>query len=189
MSNATVEVDGLTVRVYRGEEDNKLVVEITGPGDEDLIGLGTPDMRVWLNEDLIHDPGEYGPKDIPKDITYPVPLDDNKPIPHVEVVLGVDKSTIGLNFEEGVPEELQELIRGEIVRLYQGLRLDNARVNQVEAEVNFMLVSMNEQGVVLRDPRFPGRVWDFDVGYADLWLEHRRNPPATLPVVFPMKKD
>jgi hypothetical protein len=57
--NPSVELDGLGVDIYRGE-DGKLVVSITGPGDKDLKGLGTPDIRIWLNEALIYEGGRVG---------------------------------------------------------------------------------------------------------------------------------
>lgn len=180
MSNASIELDGLVVRIYRGEDDGKLVVEIEGPDESDTMKLGEPDIRIWLNEELIYDSGEYGPEDVPKDLVYPAPPDNDKPIPHVEVVLGVDRCTIGLNFEKGVPVALQELVQSELVKHYKGLHLDRARVSQIEAEVNFMLVSMNECGLVLRDPRFPGRVWDFDEANAEEWVHRRNNPPPLI---------
>ena len=58
-SRKVVEVDGLEVEVYRGE-DGKLVVSVTGPGDEDLNDQGSPDIRVWINEALIYEDGVVG---------------------------------------------------------------------------------------------------------------------------------
>lgn len=54
-----VELDGLEVEVYRGE-DGKLVVALTGPGDEDLTDEESPDIRIWLNEALIYAHGDVG---------------------------------------------------------------------------------------------------------------------------------
>lgn len=51
--------DELTVRICRAQ-DGKLVVEIEGPGDDDCIGYGVPDIRIWLNEALIYRHGETG---------------------------------------------------------------------------------------------------------------------------------
>jgi len=57
--NPSSELDGLEVDICRGE-DGKLVVSITGPGDGDLIDLGSPDIRIWLNDALIYEAGEVG---------------------------------------------------------------------------------------------------------------------------------
>ena len=47
-------LDDLCVMIYRGQ-DGKLVVIIEGPGDKDLDEIGRPDIRVWLNEDIIYE--------------------------------------------------------------------------------------------------------------------------------------
>lgn len=60
MHTKTAFLDGLQVDVYRGE-DGKLVVDITGPGDdEDLMPDTSPDIRIWLNDALIYKDGEVG---------------------------------------------------------------------------------------------------------------------------------
>lgn len=56
----TAELDSLEVTIYRGKDD-KLVVEISGPGDEhDQCDNGAPDIRVWMNEALIYASGTVG---------------------------------------------------------------------------------------------------------------------------------
>ena len=58
--NPTVELDGLEVDICRGA-DGTLVVTINGPmGDDDTTELGSPDIRVWLNDALIYAHGETG---------------------------------------------------------------------------------------------------------------------------------
>lgn len=57
--NPTVELDGLEVEITRGV-DGALVVTISGPGDDDTTALGSPDIRVWLNDALIYAHGETG---------------------------------------------------------------------------------------------------------------------------------
>jgi len=58
-ANPTVELDGLEVEITRGV-DGALVVSISGPGDDDTTALGSPDIRVWLNDALIYAHGETG---------------------------------------------------------------------------------------------------------------------------------
>lgn len=56
----SLEFEGLEVSVYRSEKDGSLVVDISGPGDEDCGEGGIPRLRVWLNEGRLyeHPPGE-----------------------------------------------------------------------------------------------------------------------------------
>ena len=58
-NNPSVELEGLEVDICRGE-DGKLVVTISGPGDDDCTELGSPDIRVWVNDALIYSEGETG---------------------------------------------------------------------------------------------------------------------------------
>lgn len=51
----SIDLDGLEVAIYRSEEDGSLVVDITGPGDDDLNDDLSPILRVWLNEACIYD--------------------------------------------------------------------------------------------------------------------------------------
>ena len=50
---------GLEVEAYRAE-DGTLVVAVDGPGDDDCDELGTPSIRIWLNDALIYRKGEVG---------------------------------------------------------------------------------------------------------------------------------
>jgi hypothetical protein len=54
------EMGGLEAEITRSELNGKLVVSIMGPGDEDCNKLGSPDIRVWLNDALIYSDGETG---------------------------------------------------------------------------------------------------------------------------------
>jgi hypothetical protein len=54
---ATIEFEGLEVEVYRGE-DGKLVVQISGPGEDDLTDSSNPDIRIWLNDCLTYAHGD-----------------------------------------------------------------------------------------------------------------------------------
>lgn len=49
----------LEVNVYRGE-DGTIVVDLLGPGDDDVTEAGEPDIRVWMNEALIYAHGRVG---------------------------------------------------------------------------------------------------------------------------------
>jgi hypothetical protein len=56
----TLEYDGLSIEICRGE-DGKLVVWIDGPEDDlDRDELGSPDIRVRLNAEVIYSNGIAG---------------------------------------------------------------------------------------------------------------------------------
>ena len=55
----SVGLEGLEVDICRAD-DGTLVVTINGPGDNDCTALGSPDIRVWLNDALIYAHGETG---------------------------------------------------------------------------------------------------------------------------------
>ena len=190
MSNVLVELDELIVRIYRGEEDGKLVVEIEGPGDGDTTKLGSPDIRVWLNEVIIYEVEDDPEVSVPGPEPYMPPgmtkPPDDKPIPHVDVVLGSDSSIV-LLFEEGVPMELQNFIRRRLDQKYIGLHLSQARVSQIEAEVNFILVDLAQYGIVLRNPSWSKRVWDFEEHEAMEWAKQKDNPPPVGLNIFPKR--
>ncbi len=59
-SNKALAFEGLEINVYRSDRDNKLVVEITGPGQGGCTEGDEPDIRIWLNEALIYRSGEVG---------------------------------------------------------------------------------------------------------------------------------
>jgi len=58
--SVSCDLDGLEAEITRSELNGKLVVSIMGPGDEDTNALGSPDIRVWLNDALIYSDGETG---------------------------------------------------------------------------------------------------------------------------------
>lgn len=46
--------EGLSVLITRGD-DGKIVVELMGPEDEKDLKNEEPDIRIWLNEELIYE--------------------------------------------------------------------------------------------------------------------------------------
>ena len=58
MRSKELEVEGVTVSIYRAKISRRITVDIDGPDCEgDLIGLGVPDIVVRINNEVIYGAG------------------------------------------------------------------------------------------------------------------------------------
>ena len=62
-TESSLQFDGLDISVTRGV-DGIIVVQIDGPGDEDIVSFGnyagSPDIRIYMNDCLTYAHGQAG---------------------------------------------------------------------------------------------------------------------------------
>ena len=86
--------------------------------------------------------------------------DPNLPIPYFEV--GISGDTIYVRPEKGVPDNLRTYILNTLIARYKGLKLSNARVDQIRTEVAVILTALVEQDRIHRSLRRTDRIWVFE---------------------------
>lgn len=138
---------------------------------------GLTDAIDGQNGVLPHSPPSEDPQTSDLEQVYAPTPTYRKPYPHLEIE-AKDGGDVLLIFERGVPEELQEMVQKELLRHFSNKKMYPGTIDHMNATATAMLEAMHAAGLVLLDPRFPGRVWDFDECNANSWMHKWRNRPS-----------
>lgn len=101
----------------------------------------------------------------------------DKPVVHYDLVLGpahgLGPGELLVWFEKGVPDELKEFLKLELIDKHVRYKADQMRMDLIRRDLDAALMDFSQYGITLRIPPFEERHWEFHEEEAEAWKKQR----------------